>query len=134
MDVPRGVMANKKARLLLVEDDPGVRRSLQLLLQASGFDVRAYASGTALLADQTALDASCLIADYRMADSDGVDTLTELRAKGWGGPAILITAFPSSDLTDSATNAGFDEVFEKPLRKHVLVKTVERLVRQNARG
>lgn len=134
MDIPRGVMANEKARLLLVEDDPGVRRSLQLLLQANGFDVRAYASGTALLADQTALDASCLIADYRMADFDGVDTLTELRAKGWSGPAILITAFPSSDLSQGAKNAGFEEIFEKPLRRHVLVKTVERLVRPGARG
>ncbi|WP_321163640.1 MULTISPECIES: response regulator transcription factor [unclassified Sphingomonas] len=121
-------------RLLLVEDDPGVRRSLQLLLQANGFDVRAYASGAALLADQTALDASCLIADYRMSDFDGVDTLTALRAKGWAGPAILITAFPSSDLCASAKDAGFEEIFEKPLRRHVLVKAVERLVRPAARG
>ncbi|HQR88626.1 MAG TPA: response regulator, partial [Caulobacter sp.] len=61
-----------RARLLLVEDDPGVRRSLQLLLHGRGFEVRAYASGLALLADPTALDAVCLVSDYRMPEIDGL--------------------------------------------------------------
>ena len=134
MDVPRGVQANDKARILLVEDDPGVRRSLQLLLQANGFDVRAYANGTTLLADKTALDAICLVADYRMNVCDGVATLTQLRDHGWAGPAILITAFPSNALLASAQAAGFAAVFEKPLRRHVLLKTIEQLLRSAPEG
>src|SRR3546814_15865794 len=47
----------ERPRLLLLEDDAGVRRSLQLLLRARGFDVRAYAAGAALLADPAACDA-----------------------------------------------------------------------------
>ncbi|ARR53410.1 response regulator [Rhizorhabdus wittichii DC-6] len=129
MDFPRGVLANDKTRILLVEDDPGVRRSLQLLLQANGFDVRAYASGTTLLADPAALEATCLVADYRMGDCDGVETLQQLRAKGWAGPALLITAFPSGDLTSRAREAGFGAILEKPLRRHVLVRAVEQLSR-----
>ncbi len=134
MDIPRRVTAQERARVLLVDDDPGVRRSLQLLLQANGFDVRAYATGATLLADETALDAACLVADFCMADHDGIDTLSRLRAKGWVGPAILITAFPSSDMKDDAHAAGFEAVLEKPLRKHVLLSTVERLVRQGTGG
>ncbi len=134
MDVHRGVLTNDKARILLVEDDPGVRRSLQLLLQANGFDVRAYADGRTLLADQSALDASCLVADYRMADCDGVATLMQLRTQGWAGPAILITAFPSHDLRASAEAAGFATVFEKPLRRHILLKTIEQLLRSDPAG
>lgn len=130
MNIPREVTAPDKARILLVEDDPGVRRSLQLLLQANGFDVRAYATGATLLADETTLDAACLVADFRMADHDGIDTLTRLRAKGWARPAILITAFPSSDMKDNARAAGFEAVLEKPLRNHVLLSLIERLVRQ----
>lgn len=125
---------NPKARILLVEDDPAVRRSLLLLLQANGYDVRAYASSDRLLADASSLDAACLIADYQMADRDGVDTLVQLRAKGWSGPAILITGFPSAGLTNLARNAGFDAIFEKPLRYHSLVKSLQHLIYSGAGG
>lgn len=112
----------------MVEDDPAVRRSLQLLLQANGYDVRAYASGSVLLNDPTIVNAACLVADYRMIECDGIDTLARLRARGWRGPAIMITGFPSSSLAQKALNAGFDAIFEKPLRQHALIKAVEHLV------
>jgi len=117
-----------RARLLLVEDDPGVRRSLQLLLRGRGFEVRAYASGLALLADPTALEAVCLIADYRMPEIDGLSILRQLRERGWRGQALLITAFPSARLVDQAVAAGFGAVIEKPLVEAGLVEAVERAV------
>jgi len=117
-----------RARLLLVEDDPGVRRSLQLLLRGRGFEVRAYASGLALLADPTALEAVCLIADYRMPEIDGLSILRQLRERGWRGQALLITAFPSARLVDQAVAAGFGRVIEKPLVEAGLVEAVERAV------
>ncbi|MES2496429.1 MAG: response regulator [Pseudomonadota bacterium] len=124
-------LPGQKPRVLLVEDDPAVRRSLQLLMQANGFEVRAYASGGTLLADETSLQAAGLVADYRMSECDGIDTLLQLRAKGWDCPAILITGFPSAGVANCARSAGFDTVFEKPLRQHALVKELERLVLGN---
>lgn len=117
-----------RARLLLVEDDPGVRRSLQLLLRGRGFEVRAYASGLALLADPTALGAVCLVADYRMPEIDGLSILRRLRERGWQGQALLITAFPSARLVDQALAAGYSRVIEKPLVEAALVEAVERAV------
>uniref|UniRef100_B0SVW9 Response regulator receiver protein n=1 Tax=Caulobacter sp. (strain K31) TaxID=366602 RepID=B0SVW9_CAUSK len=117
-----------RARLLLVEDDSGVRRSLQLLLHGRGFDVRAYASGLALLADPTALDAVCLVADYRMPEIDGLAILSRLRGLGWQGQALMITAFPSARLVDRALSAGYSRVIEKPLVEAALVDAVERVV------
>ena len=117
----------ERPRLLLVEDDAGVRRSLQLLFRARGFDVRAYAAGAALLADPTARDACCFIADYRLDETDGIDVLCRLRESGWSGPAVLITAFPSADLTERALAHGFSQVLEKPFREHVLGEAVARL-------
>ncbi len=121
----------ERPRLLLVEDDAGVRRSLQLLLRARGFDVRAYSAGTALLADPLSADAGCFVADYSMEDLDGVEVLARLRSRGWNGPAILITAFPSPDLKERAFAEGFNEVLEKPFREHVLGDTIVRLVNAN---
>ncbi len=65
--------------IMLVEDDPGVRRSIQLLLQAKGYDVRSYASSKALLADPLALAAACLVTDYLMPEIDGIGVLQALR-------------------------------------------------------
>lgn len=120
--------APERLRLLLVEDDAGVRRSLQLLFRARGFDVRAYAAGAALLADPLAESAGCFVADYSMHDLDGLEVLSRLRARGWSGPAVLITAYPSDDLKARALAEGFSEVLEKPFREHVLGDTVARLV------
>src|SRR3546814_14581555 len=47
--------------IALVEDDPGVRRSVQLLLQAKGYDIRSHASSKALLADPLVMGAACQI-------------------------------------------------------------------------
>src|SRR3546814_2570377 len=62
--------------------------------------VRAYAAGAALLADPAACDACCFIADYRLDETDGIEVFCHLRERGWSGPAVLITAFPSADLTE----------------------------------
>lgn len=113
-----------RPRILLVEDEPGVRRSLQLLLQAQGFDVRAYATASTLLADRTALGSTCLVTDYRLEDMTGTAMVAALRERGWGGVAILITAFPSAQVAAEARAAGVAATIEKPFREHALVDAV----------
>lgn len=125
------ISPSKRPKILLAEDDPGVRRSLQLLLEGRGYHVRSYASGAALLADKSTRDAVCFVADYAIPDVDGVSLLRELRADGWDGPAVLITAYHSADLESRATGQGFARVIEKPLMDHVLTETIGRLI---ARG
>ncbi len=115
-----------RTKLLLVEDDAAVRRSLQLLLRGRGYDVRAYSGGRQMLADPTTIDAACLITDYRMNDMNGIQILQGLRARGWSRPAILITAFHGEALAAAAHDAGFDIVLEKPLQDHALMAIVVR--------
>lgn len=114
--------------IVLLEDDNAVRRSLQLLLQGHGFDVKAYASPEALLADPQGLKADCILSDYRLASSDGITVLETLRARGWLAPAVMMTAFGSDELTARAKSAGFAEVIEKPFRNHALVAILARVL------
>jgi FixJ family two-component response regulator len=107
--------------VLLVEDDDGVRRSLQLLLTGRGFRVRSFATAGPALADAEAREASLLVADYRLPDGDGVALLAALRARGWDGRAVLTTAFPSRTLEEAARAAGYAAVLEKPLRHQELL-------------
>lgn len=115
---------HQKSIVLLVEDDPAVRRSLQLVLQGSGFVVRSYATCAALLADPCVSDACAVVADYRLPDSDGVRLLEDLRQAGFRGRAVLVTGFGSPELAVSARAAGFARVLEKPLADRVLRETM----------
>lgn len=107
-------------RALLVEDDEGVRRSLQLLLHAFGYEVRSFDTAGALLNSDHAATADVLVADYRLPDGNGIDVLRDLRARGWGGRAVLITAFADPRMTARARASGFAAVLEKPLRRLAL--------------
>lgn len=120
--------ASAKPTLLLVEDDPAVRRSLQLILQGSGFSVRSYGTVTASLADPDLANVDGMVADYRLPDGDGLSLLTALRAAGFRGQAILITAHGHSQLEAKATEAGYARFLEKPLADRMLRETVTRLL------
>ena len=112
---------DSRPQVLLVEDDDGVRRSLQLLLAGHGYRVRAFSAAAPAAADTGSHDAALLISDYRLPDSNGLKLLTVLRARGWAGRAILVTAYPSDQLCRSAQAAGFSAVVEKPLRAQELI-------------
>lgn len=120
-----------KPVLLLLEKDPLVRRSLQMVLQGQGYNVCAYASPAMLLAASVAMQAACLVTEYRLADMSGIDVLAVLRARGWAGPSILITSEGSNEVTQQALSAGFEAVLQKPLRHFSLAKMVMRLVRMD---
>lgn len=112
--------AEDRRRVLLIEDDEAVRRSLQLLLHWRGFDVLSFAGAKAVLEGEGISDIDVLVTDYRLPDGDGIGVLRRLRRQGWAGKAILITAFPSTLLIESARASGFNAVLEKPLRQHEL--------------
>ena len=119
-----------RPKVLLVEDDTAVRRSLQLVLQARGFEVKAFASPELLLRDGATDDAACLVTDYRLSqDRTGVDLLRQLRRNNWAGPAVLITAYPSESLNAEAAQCGFAAVLAKPFRDRELADRVAQLVR-----
>ena len=107
--------------LILVEDDDSVRRALQLLLSGSGYRVRSFASAASALADPIVLDADFLVADFMLSESDGVQLLGSLRARGWAGRAILVTAYPSNQLRRAADAVGYAAVMEKPVRHQELL-------------
>ena len=129
MSAPMLAVSQPRPRILLIEDDSAVRRSLQLLLQARGYDVRAHANGVTMLADPAWAEAACMVADYQLDGLDGLEILSRLRARGWAGPALLITAHGSPELASRASASGFAQVIEKPFREGVVADAVARLTR-----
>jgi two-component system, LuxR family, response regulator FixJ len=117
-----------RPRILLVEDDAPVRRSLQLALRAQGYEVRAYGSAVGLASDPEALHADCLVADLMLPDKNALELLQELRETGWSGPAILVSGYLSGDGEKQARSAGYAAVFSKPVRNSVLSRTISELL------
>ena len=66
------------------------------------------------------------MADFILSESDGVQFLGDLRAKGWPGHALLITAYPSAQLRRAAEAVGYSEVLEKPVRQPELLSALAR--------
>lgn len=110
--------------VLLVEDEDSVRRSLQLFLTGRGYRVRAFSAVASAIADPTCNEAALLVADYRLPDGDGIALLAGLRGRGWAGRAVLVTAFPSEQLSRNAQSAGYATVIEKPLRHQDLLSSL----------
>lgn len=123
-----------RPKILLVEDNAPVRRALQLLLSANGYEVRSYGGGKGLEQDPEALAANCLIADLVLPDRNAIDLLTSLRSHGWDGVSVLVSGHLTPELTSRAHRAGYDAVFAKPLQDAVLVKEIAWLLSTRESG
>lgn len=120
--------ADARKRILLVEDDAAVRRSLQLILAGAGYDVRAYGFPRGLASDSEAMQSACLVADLVLDDEDAIGLLDEMRSEGWTGPAVLISGYLNDKWRSEALRAGFDAVLEKPISGAPLLKEIQRLI------
>lgn len=100
--------------VLIVEDDRAVRESLKFSLVIEGFAVRVYADAEQLLAEPLLPKFDCLIVDQNMPGMNGLDLVSELRARNVDAPAILITSHPGRSVRDQAAAAGIS-IVEKPL-------------------
>ncbi|MGN6278804.1 MAG: response regulator [Sphingomonas sp.] len=123
MFLTEGGKAEPPARqhLIVVDDDDGVRRSLQLMLHWRGYDVHSFAAAEPVLADPKAVDAALLVVDQGLPDGDGISLMAALRERGWRGRAVMITGFPTPDLVEAAGRHGCTTVLEKPLRNFELL-------------
>jgi two-component system response regulator FixJ len=114
--------------VLIVDDDPAVRSSLQFCLEIEGFLVRTYSSGSDLLNDQNVPQSGCLVIDYRLPSMNGLDLLSELRRRKVMLPAILVTSHPSMFVRAQIAAAGAT-LIEKPLLNEALFDGIRAAMR-----
>jgi CheY-like chemotaxis protein len=116
--------------VLLVEDDPHSRESLELILEFCGAGVlSAETAGEALRAYEQG-PPTILISDIGLPDLDGCALLRALRSREASGgyvPAIAVSGYTSRETGERARRAGFDAFFAKPVEVSVLLQTVQAL-------
>lgn len=107
-------MTAPKHQILIVDDDADVRDSLCALLMSAGFTVKDFSSARELFAEGE-LRGSCLIADIRMPDMDGLTMQEELTKRGSTLPVIIVTGHGDVPLAVRAMKAGAVDFIEKPM-------------------
>jgi two-component system, LuxR family, response regulator FixJ len=109
----------------IVDDDAAVRRSLERLLFASGFEAVSYESAPAFLDVAPRPSAGCLLLDIRMPGMDGLELQTLLNDSNFRVPTIVITAQGDVSTAVRAMKAGAVDFIEKPYDDEVLIAAIE---------
>jgi two-component system response regulator FixJ len=112
--------------VFIVDDDPGIRDSLSLLLAASGYATQAFESATAFLAGDTPKAVGCLIVDVQMPEMDGITLQKELVARHSPLQVIVMTGHGDIPIAVGAMKAGAVDFLEKPFDETVLLDAVRR--------
>ena len=123
--------ATPPPRILVIDDEPQIRRFLDISLRAQGYAVALADSGTAGL-EQLATDgADLVILDLGLPDRDGHEVLRELR--GWSTvPVILLTVRAGESEKVSGLDAGANDYVTKPFGVQELMARVRALLRAQA--
>jgi two-component system response regulator FixJ len=118
---------NVEQRLIfIVEDDDAVRASMRVLLEASGYTVRDFASSEQLLGVGNIGDADCIVMDHNLPGMSGIELIESLRAQGDRTPAIMVSAI-GRQLIQRATKAGVAAVLRKPMAADALIQWLEQI-------
>ena len=113
-----------RPQIMIVDDDAGVRDSLQVLLESSGFSVTTFESAKAFL-DGLPVAAGCLIADIRMPGMDGLALQEEIVRRGIALPVIIMTGHGDVPLAVRAMKAGAIDFIEKPFNQGHLLEAIK---------
>src|SRR5579863_3607279 len=105
---------NDRARILLIEDDPGIVVTLRRLLTEEGYQVVIENRGDAGLAQARANAFDVVITDMKLPGLNGLELVGELHTARPRLPIILITAHGTTETAIEATKAGAYEYLLKP--------------------
>jgi two-component system nitrogen regulation response regulator NtrX len=102
-------------RVLVVDDESGVREAMRQLLEYEGIEVRAVASGTDALEAYPEFLPHLVFLDVKMAGMDGLETLARLRQLDPAAQIVMISGHGTIQTAVEATQLGAYDFLEKPL-------------------
>ncbi len=121
--------AKRKARILVVDDDPGLLRLLTIRLRAENYEVEAVESAALALAATSRFRPELVITDLRMDQMDGIGLLKELQSRYPGLKVIILTAHGTIPDAVHATQLGAFGFLTKPVDKQELLDQVQKALR-----
>jgi two-component system nitrogen regulation response regulator NtrX len=119
-------------RVIILDDEENVGRSLRLILEREGYTVTACRSAAELRAHPDARRADAFLLDVMLPDGNGIEVLRWLRQNEIPAPAIMISGHGTIADAVEATRAGAFDFLEKPLTRDRVLLALKNAVEQSA--
>jgi len=120
-------MDTQKLSVLVVDDEPVKRVTLQIELNEAGFEVAEAADAKIALDQLAKKPADVVVSDLRMPGMDGIAFLDEIRRRWPSTDVLIMTAYGTVDTAVAAMKRGAYDFIAKPFRTAVLLEKLERL-------
>jgi RNA polymerase sigma factor (sigma-70 family) len=121
-------MTESRPTIFIVDDDPSVRQSTELLLKSVGFNVKTFVSAQDFLKANLHEDLGCLILDVRMPGISGLDLQGKLVSSKTPLPVIFITGHGTVPMSVRAMKAGAVDFLQKPFEEQDLLDAINRAI------
>ena len=119
-----------KGRILIVDDEASIRKTLRLTLTKAGYDVVEADDGAkgieVIGADDNPLMVDVIICDIRMPKINGLEAIAYFRRQYPSVPVIVLTGYPDIQLATDLLKQGVVDYLVKPVERDQLVACVER--------
>jgi two-component system response regulator HydG len=112
------------SRILVIDDDPGVRESMERMLQSAGYTVQTAATGEDGLALARGNTFDVILSDMRMPGISGIDVLRKLREQHVDSAFIVMTGFGTVDTAVESMKLGAVDFVQKPFFRDELLMRV----------
>lgn len=119
-------------RVLVIDDDPAVRRALQRLLRAAGRQVEAFASAREFLARLPDDGPACVVLDLQLPDMSGIELQALMAERGVSLPIVFLTGHGDVPTSVQAMKHGAVDFLQKPVDDGVLLRTVDDALARSA--
>ncbi len=117
-------------RILVIDDDPGIRRVVQRSLERNGLTVDTAGGSDEVLPIIEDERPDLIFLDLKLPGLDGPSLLAKIR-DGWGNvPVVVITGFPDGELMERALNHGPVTLVSKPATPSQILDTVKGILGQ----
>ena len=119
------------ARILLIDDDAGIRESMRMPLEYEGYEYSSAASAEEGIASVQRESPDIVFLDIKMPGMDGLEALTRIRAIDESLPIVMISAHGSASVGAEATRRGALDFVEKPFGAERLLVTIRNVLDQS---
>ena len=113
-------------KVLVIDDEAGVRRTVSLILEDAGYDVSAASDGREGLSKALDDGADIVLCDVRMPHLDGLEFVERYRGEGGRGLVIMMTAYGSMELAIDAMKRGAYDYLPKPFDGDQVLLTIRK--------
>jgi len=122
----QGLAPKSDKSILVVEDDAGMRASLQFLLESYGFEVAAFAAPAELFAGFNGLKPACAVLDIHLPGTEGIEVYEALTKRFPDLKAVFITGQIDDQIRADAKRVRAVAILEKPFTDEALLDSVGR--------